>query len=163
MELRVRNTGEIITEREFRNIHKNTSFPNVLTPQILDDFGLDPILEGPQAQTNPPYEISVRQGIEEINGKWFTKYVVGPVFTDTDEKTAEEQEIEYKSRIDEQAAKSVREQRDRLLNESDWMVIKAKETGTNLSASFKEYRQALRDISLQDGFPHNVNWPENLS
>lgn len=159
MELRIRETGTIITESEFRSIHKNTSFPNTLTPEILDSFGVDPILEGPRAQTTPPYEISVRQGVEEINGKWFTKYVIGPVFTDIEDKTAEEQEIEYKARIDEQVAKSVRDQRDRLLNESDWIVIKSKETGTNLSASFKEYRQALRDITLQEGFPHNVTWP----
>lgn len=162
MELRIRETGTIITEGEFRRIHKDTSFPEVLTPEILNDFGVDPILEGPQAQTNPPYEISVRQGIEEINGKWFTKYVIGPVFTATEDKTAEEQEIEYKARIDEQVAKSVRDQRDRLLNETDWIVIKSKETGTNLSAAFKEYRQALRDITLQEGFPHNVTWPEKV-
>lgn len=159
MELRIRETGTIITESEFRSIHKDTSFPQVLTPEILNDFGVDPILEGPQAQTNPPYEISVRQGIEEINGKWFTKYVTGPIFTDTEDKTAEEQEIEYKARIDEQVAKSVRDQRDRLLNETDWIVIKSKETETNLSDSFKDYRQALRDITLQEGFPHSINWP----
>jgi hypothetical protein len=160
MELRVRETGQVITEQEFRRLHSNTSFPQVLTPEILDNFDVDPILEGPQAQTTPPYEISVRQGIEEINGQWFTKYVVGPNFTDTEDKTAEEQEVEYKVRIDEQAAEGIRSQRDKLLQETDWIVIKAKETGTNLSASFKEYRQALRDITTQEGFPHNVIWTE---
>jgi hypothetical protein len=160
MELRVRETGQVITEQEFRRLHSNTSFPQVLTPEILDDFDVDPILEGPQAQTTPPYEISVRQGIEEINGQWFTKYTVGPTFTDTEDKTAAEQEVEYKVRIDDQAAEGVRSQRDKLLQETDWIVIKAKETGTNLSASFKEYRQALRDITTQEGFPHNVTWPE---
>ena len=160
MELRVRETGQVITEQEFRRLHSNTSFPQVLTPEILDDFDVDPILEGPQAQTTAPYEISVRQGIEEINGQWFTKYVVGPTFTDTEDKTAAEQEVEYKVRIDDQAAEGVRSQRDKLLQETDWIVIKAKETGTNLSASFKEYRQALRDITTQEGFPHNVTWPE---
>lgn len=165
MELRVRETGQVITEGEFRSLHPNTSFPQVLTADILSTFGIDPVLEGPQAQTTAPYEISVRSGVEEINGQWFTKYIVGPVFTDyTDENgvihTAVEQEAEYRSRIDELAAKSVRDQRDRLLAETDWVVIKAKETETTLSASFKEYRQALRDITLQDGFPHNTVWPE---
>ena len=67
-----------------------------------------------------------------------------------------------KGTADEQAAKSVREQRDRLLSETDWVVIKSKETETTLSTSFKTYRQALRDITLQDGFPHNIVWPENI-
>lgn len=164
MELRVRETGQVITENEFRIIHKNTSFPRPLTLDILNSFGVDPILEGPQAQTTPPYEISVRQGIEEINGQWFTKYVVGPIFTEyTDSEgvvhTALEQENNYKANIDNNAAQSVRTQRDKVLQETDWIVIKAKETGTNLSAGFKAYRQALRDITLQEGFPHNVIWP----
>ena len=46
MELRIRETGTIITESEFRSIHKNTSFPSTLTPEILDSFGVDPILAG---------------------------------------------------------------------------------------------------------------------
>ena len=160
MELRVRETGQVITESEFLALHRNTSFPKPLTLDILDSFGVDAILEGPQATIKPPYEISVRQGVEEINGQWFTKYVVGPVFTDTEDKTAAEQEAEYKANIDNRASEGIRTQRDKLLEETDWVVIKAKETGTNLSAAFKDYRQALRDITLQDGFPHNVTWPE---
>lgn len=155
MELRVRETGQIITESEFRSLHSNTSFPIVLTSDILESFGVDPVFEGPQAQTTSPYEISVRQGVEEINGKWYTKYVVGPIFDD------EEQEVEYKTGIDNRAAESVRDQRNKLLEKSDWIVIKAKETGTNLSAGFKAYRQALRDITSQEGFPHNIIWPDN--
>jgi len=154
MEFRVRETGQVVTDGEFRSLHPNTSFPSVLTPDILDAFGVDPILEGPQATTTPPYEVSVRQGIEEIDGQWFTKYVVGPIFE------SEEQEAEYKKGIDERVAKSIRDQRDKLLAETDWIVIKAKETNTDLSSEFIEYRQALRDITLQQGFPHNIIWPE---
>ena len=161
MELRITETGQVITDSQLRSLHPNTSFPQVLTPEILESFGVDPILEGPQATTTPPYEISVRQGIEEINGKWFTKYVVGPIFTDTEDKTAAEQEAEYKTGINNKAAENVRTQRDKLLQETDWVVIKAKETGTNLSAEFKTYRQELRDITEQEQFPHNVIWPEN--
>ena len=160
MELRVRETGQVITEREFRSLYPNTSFPKVLTSDILDARGVDPVLEGPQATTTPPYETSVRQGVEEIDGKWFTKYVVGPVFTDTEEATAAEQEAAYRTRIDEQVASSVRAQRDRLLAETDWVITKAKETGTNIPTAMKTYRQALRDVPTQEGFPHNITWPE---
>ena len=160
MELRVRETGQVITEREFRSLHPTTSFPRVLTLDILDSYGVDPVLEGPQATTTPPYETSVRQGVEEVNGQWFTKYVVGPVFTDTEEATAAEQEAAYRTRIDERAATSVRAQRDRLLAETDWVITKAKETETNIPDAMKTYRQALRDITTQEGFPHNITWPE---
>ena len=39
------------------------------------------------------------------------------------------------------------QKRDALLKASDWEVIMAKEKGTTLSAGFKTYRQALRDIT----------------
>ena len=159
MELRIRETGQIVTEQEFRGLHPNTSFPEILSIDILDDFGIDPIFEGPQASTIPPYEISVRQGVEEINGKWYTKYVVGPIFIDTEDKTAAEQEQEYKAKIDSEVAASVRKKRDDLLSKSDWIVSFSVEKNINISSSWKKYRQALRDIPLQNEFPHNVVWP----
>ena len=163
MELRVRETGNIISDREFRSLYHNTSFPKVLTTDILDDRGVDVVLEGPQATTTPPYETSVRQGVEEIDGKWFKKYVVGPVFTEyTDEEgtihSAEEQEAAYRARIDEQVATSVRVQRDRLLAETDW--TQSRDMTLDNDADWTTYRQALRDITSQEGFPHNVTWPE---
>lgn len=162
MELRVRETGQVITESEFRSLYPNTSFPKPLTLDILDARGVDPVLEGPQATVTPPYETSVRQGVEEINGQWFTKYVVGPVFTEyTDEEgvvhSVEEQETAYKERIDEQAAKSVRTQRDRLLQETDW--TQSRDVSLINDSEWVEYRQELRDITIQDGFPHEVIWP----
>jgi len=45
------------------------------------------------------------------------------------------------------AMADLRQRRDNLLKASDWEVIKAKETGSTLSAGFKAYRQALRDIT----------------
>lgn len=40
----------------------------------------------------------------------------------------------------------IRKIRNQKLNESDWKVTMAKEKGTTLSTSFKNFRQALRDI-----------------
>jgi len=45
------------------------------------------------------------------------------------------------------AMADLRQKRDTLLKASDWEVIMAKEKGTTLSAGFKTYRQALRDIT----------------
>jgi hypothetical protein len=160
MEFRIRKTGKVISEQEFRKLHSNTSFPEILTDEILNSFDVDPVLEGPQVITTPPYEISVRQGIEEINGKWFTKYVVGPIFVDTEDKTAEEQKKEYKEKIDVDVASSVRKQRNELLSKSDWIVSVSVENEVTVPKIWKEYRQALRDIPNQKGFPHNVVWPD---
>lgn len=45
------------------------------------------------------------------------------------------------------AMAELRAKRDALLNETDWIVTKAKETGTTIPTDWKTYRQALRDIT----------------
>ena len=45
-----------------------------------------------------------------------------------------------------EALKLLRIERDKRLAKDDWKVLKAKETGSNLSTAFKTYRQALRDL-----------------
>lgn len=59
----------------------------------------------------------------------------------------------------EQLATKIRNERDQLLNETDWVVARAFEQGQEVPVEWKEYRQALRDITLQPGFPLQVNWP----
>ena len=165
MELRNRETGAVITDGQFRASFPNTSFPRVLTVEILSDFGYDPILEAPQAVTTPPYEISQRAGIEEVNGQWFTKYTVGPVFTDTTDEdgntvTAAEQEAAYRQRIDEEAGERVRTDRNKKLVDTDWTQLA---DSTANATTWGTYRQALRDLPSTDGFPHNVTWPTEPS
>jgi len=151
MELRNRTTGAVITDRQFRSSNPNVSFPRVLTSEILSEYGYDPILEGPQVTVTAPYEVSVRSGIQEVNGQWFTKYVVGPTFN------TPEDEADYRQRIDDEAAKNVRTERNKRLADTDWTQL----ADAPLDASpWATYRQALRDITIQPGFPHNVTWPE---
>ena len=45
------------------------------------------------------------------------------------------------------AIELLRKDRNKLLADSDWEVTMAKEKGTTLSASFKNWRQELRDIT----------------
>ena len=52
----------------------------------------------------------------------------------------------------------IRVKRDNLLSQSDWVVIKAKETGGTISSAWKSYRQDLRDIPSQSD-PDNITWP----
>lgn len=53
----------------------------------------------------------------------------------------------------------VRYARDRLLAASDWVVLRASEQGTPVPPDWLAYRQALRDVSSQEGFPDAVVWP----
>jgi len=56
-------------------------------------------------------------------------------------------------------AREARIRRDALLAECDWVALRAIETGES-STGWLEYRQALRDITMQSGFPHDIAWPE---
>lgn len=47
----------------------------------------------------------------------------------------------------------IRKYRDELLVQTDWIVIKANEQGTNLSTAFKDWRQSLRDLPAAATFP----------
>jgi hypothetical protein len=58
---------------------------------------------------------------------------------------------------DEQISLSVRTERDRLLSESDWTQLP--DVSEAIKNLWLPYRQSLRDITIQSGFPQNVSWP----
>lgn len=74
MQIRIRETGQVMYEGEFRSLFVDTSFPQVLTSEVLNDAGADPVLEGPQPTTTE-YQSVARDGVEQIDGQWFTKYI----------------------------------------------------------------------------------------
>lgn len=52
-----------------------------------------------------------------------------------------------------------RQRRRHLLNACDWVVTRAAETGQPIAPEWAAYRQALRDVPLQPGFPDVIDWP----
>lgn len=74
MRIRIRETGAVVYDDEFRRMYPDTSFPLVLGVDTLNDFGADPVLEGPQP-TLTENQYARQDGVEETNGQWFTKYV----------------------------------------------------------------------------------------
>ena len=53
-------------------------------------------------------------------------------------------------------AEEVRQERDSLLSETDWMAG----SDVTMSDAWRTYRQALRDVPSQEGFPNTVVWPD---
>ncbi|HSG62730.1 MAG TPA: tail fiber assembly protein [Pseudomonadales bacterium] len=78
------------------------------------------------------------------------------MFADTEESSAAEQEAAYKAMKDEEQAKSVRQQRGEKLKESDWTQVADAPVD---QAAWAAYRQALRDVTAQSGFPWTIDWP----
>jgi hypothetical protein len=54
-------------------------------------------------------------------------------------------------------ARALRAERDRLLQACDWTQLPDAPSGTR--EAWATYRQALRDVTDQPGFPHAINWP----
>lgn len=83
MLIRIRATGALLTDRQFRDLHPSTSFPAQLTPATLDHFGADPVLEGLRP-IGEPWQQAEPDGVEEVEGLWFTKYRLEPENEPTD-------------------------------------------------------------------------------
>ena len=58
------------------------------------------------------------------------------------------------------AAAEVRAKRNELLAATDWTQLADSQLDEEAQAAMQAYRQALRDIPQQEGFPLSVEWPE---
>lgn len=71
-------------------------------------------------------------------------------------------EEEYDPRdewTDDQWADMVRRKRDSLISCTDYYILPDYPSTPDGIEAVKQYRQELRDITLQSGFPRNVQWP----
>jgi len=144
MQIRIRETSAVMYEGEFRALHPNTSMPQQLSEELLNDFGADVVLEGPQASPTR-YQTAFADGVEQLDGKWYTKYSVAEMDADA---------IATK---DTEQAKAMREQRGEKLKDSDWTQVADAPVD---KAAWATYRQALRDVTAQSGFPWTITWPD---
>jgi hypothetical protein len=144
MEIRTQD-GQVMFESEFRQyIQQNGGGTwDMTTHEIIAELNANIILEGQQAQPSR-YQIAFRNGVEQIDGQWYTKYSVAEM--DADAITAKNAE----------QAKSIRTQRDDKLKASDWTQVADAPVDKSAWAT---YRQSLRDLTKQTGFPWEINWP----
>ena len=160
MEYRIQSTGEVKTQGEVRRMHSNTSLPRVWDANVCSALGIDPVLAAPKPEVTG-YTQAIRNGAtQDAKGNWVTAWSVVDMFADTTEDgvttTKAEHEAAYQADLDAKAAESVRTQRDKLLADTDWHGL----SDVTMSAEMTAYRQALRDITAQAGFPNTVEWPE---
>ena len=168
MEIRNRSTGDLTTVSQFKASQPNTSFPKQITTEVLDSYGYDVVLNGAQATVTAPYGVSTRSGVEEVDGKWFTKFIAGPVFTDTTDSEgvvtkAAANEAAYRARFDSIVGAAVRTERDTKLTATDWTQLADSQLTDSAKATWVTYRQALRDLPSASGFPHTMTWPTEPS
>ena len=109
----------------------------------------------------PEGYVYVEEGTLPANDGTMQIVEVTPVFSDDrwiKTYTLVEFPSNIKASIIESMAASVRMDRDARLTATDW--TQAKDISDEISLKWVDYRQALRDVTLQDGFPFNVTWPD---
>ena len=144
---RIRATGQVATQGEVRGMYANTSFPKTWSPELVEELGLDVVFESP-TPTTTVYQTAFKDGVEQdAQGRWVWKWSISEM--DDDAKAAKDAE----------AAKGVRATRDKLIAETDWIVIKNLELNQNVPGIWEVYRQNLRDLPKQAGFPWDITWP----
>jgi hypothetical protein len=145
MQIRHRETGAVMYEAEFRAYQQANGGPSWYrtTEEVLESLGADVVFDGPQAQPTR-YQVAFADGVEQIEGKWYTKHSVADMDDEAIASTDSEQ------------AKSVRQQRTEKLKDSDWTQVADAPVD---QAAWAAYRQALRDVTAQVGFPWTVDWP----
>jgi hypothetical protein len=144
MNIRNRADGTITTEGWLREQYPNTSFPYAITAEILASYGFDQVFPGEKPELLSPYEYVEPAGTEERDGFWYETYVV--LQRSSDERL----------QIDLEQAASVRSERNKRLADCDWTQLPDAPVDATAWAT---YRQALRDVTAQAGFPWAVQWP----
>lgn len=77
-------------------------------------------------------------------------------FTPEEEAEWDTMEAEYAAGANNRAAAAIRTERDAKLSESDWTQVADAPVDKTAWAT---YRQSLRDVPSQSGFPNEVTWP----
>lgn len=159
-EYRNRTTGEIKTQGELRRDNPNMSMPRVWNSNVHDALNVDPVLPAQRPTVGiGQYQFVARNGVvQDANSNWVEAWEIRDMFADDEELgTKAEQEAAYQTELDNNAAKSNRSQRDKLLTETDWWAV----SDRTMTSEQTDYRSSLRDLPTHSNWPHleDSDWP----
>ena len=132
---------------ELRSDNPQTSFPLEMSAEELAEWGVFAVEEEMPPAYNEQIESIVIDAPALVKGKWIRGWLVTP---------ASEEEIEHRTLI---KTDQVRIERNRYLSNSDFTQLNDYPGSTSKLAQFTQFRQALRDLPAQPGFPWDVIWP----
>ena len=124
---------------DLRRDNKNVSFPRQVGANTLAEYRVYPVVVA-DPPAYDPFTQTAQEGTPAlVSGQWKVDWVVTSLPTND-------------------AVNNVRNHRNDLLEETDWMAG----SDVTMPNTWREYRQALRDLPAQSGFP-NVTWPTEPS
>lgn len=135
---------------DLRRDNPQTSFPKKIGDAMLASYGIYHVMPETQPDYDNLVQVLVRDpaphnnetAVDKDTGETYKtgRWVIG--------STVENKPLD-------QAQDAVRNQRNRLLSDTDWMAL----SDNTMTPEWATYRQALRDIPQQAGFPTNIAWP----
>jgi len=127
------------TTYDLKQDNPGVSFPAELSDALLAGYNMYPVTEGaiPERDTLTQQLQSV---VQQVNGVWTRVWSIA----NYDESTAE---------------MHILNKRNKLLTDTDWTQLSDTSLDDSTKAAWATYRQALRDITDQDGYPLSVTWP----
>jgi hypothetical protein len=130
---------------DLRRDNPNTSYPRNPSDAVLASWNVFPVTDEPTPAYNPATQNCNQVNPTLIDGKWVMTWVVTPATPEqiTERTAAKESEV--------------RQQRNQLLSACDWTQLPDAPVP---AAPWAAYRQELRDVTAQAGFPWDVVWPE---
>jgi len=121
----------------FRKEYSYISLPKVLSNDLLKEYGIFPVKE----TTAPDYDNLTHKLVRNTpafnNSEWEEVWSIEELSEDI-------------------ASSNIRNKRDKLLTQSDWTQLEDSPVNKQI---WNIYRQSLRDVPSQIGFPYSIEWP----
>jgi len=129
---------------QLRRDNPQVSFPKIIPDEVLADYDVYPLKPTDRPQVDHTKNVAEGTPAQQ-DGEWVQVWDV----TDASEEEIAQRTAEKEA--------SVRSERDELLTNCDWTQLPDAPVDHQ---TWADYRQALRDVPSQSGFPYSVVWPE---
>jgi len=126
---------------QLRRDNPQVSFPKNPLDATLAEYGMCPVKELARPEYDARTHYLKQSDFYQVAEKWQVHYVP--------------EQLPHA-----QVETAIRAERDHLLSASDWIVVKSYEAQQPVPQKWVDYRQDLRNIPIQSGFPFDVQWPD---
>jgi hypothetical protein len=133
------------TLTDLRRQNKGTSWPKQISDEVAADFGVFPVTPAPQPADN--YTVNLERTAIKQGSAWVEQWIENPA---TPEQIAERTAAK---------ANDVRTDRNQRLADCDWTQLADSPLDPDGKVAWALYRETLRMVPQQAGFPWNVQWP----
>ena len=114
------------------------------------------------SQSQEVLDMNTPEGSVFVDGNYDINYYLdGEVVVKQPEQPSTLHMFDFQTKTWIFSSSAIKGKRASLLEQSDWTDTLSSKTrlGDNLYSQWQTYRQALRDIPQQSGYPQNVVWP----